>query len=337
MLIVYSVAKLSNMRAVYFSDFDGSSITVREVPDAPSPGTGQVRVRVHAAGLNRADLMQARGSYPPPPGYSPNIPGLEFAGEIAEIADGVRGWNVGDRVMAITAGEAQAEFVTIDARLLMRVPENLSFTQAAAIPEAFITAHDAVFTQAQLNNGETLLIHAVGSGVGISALQMAKLRGNIVMGTSRTTDKLDRCKELGLDHGLTTSEGPVFADKLKELTGGASVVLDLVGGNYFPESLAALALKGRIVLVGLTAGRKSEIDLGMTLQKRARVIGTVLRARPIEEKESATRAFAEAFFSAFETGPIKPVIDRTFPAEQAKTAYDYLASNESFGKIVIEF
>lgn len=325
------------MRAVHFSDFDGSSISFREVPDAPPPATGQVRVRVRAAGVNRADLMQARGSYPPPTGYSPNIPGLEFAGEITEIAGGVKGWNVGDRAMAITAGEGQAEFVTIDARLLMGIPENLSFTEAAAIPEAFITAHDAVFTQAELNTGETLLIHAVGSGVGISALQMAKHQGNLVLGTSRTADKLDRCEELGLDHGIATAEGPVFADKVKELTGGANVVLDLVGGNYFPESLAALALKGRIVLVGLTAGRKSEIDLGMTLQKRARVIGTVLRARPIEEKESATRAFAEAFLPAFEMGSIRPVVDRTFPAEQAKAAYEYLESNASFGKIVIEF
>jgi len=324
------------MRAVYFSELDGRSIDLRDVPDARRPGPCEVRVRVHAAGLNRADLMQARGSYPPPAGYSANMPGLEFTGEITDVGQHVEGWSGGDRVMAITAGEAQAEMVTIDARLLMRVPASLSFSAAAAIPEAFITAHDAVFSQGRLATGETLLIHAVGSGVGLAALQMAKLRGNIVIGTSRTSDKLVRCKQLGLDDGITTADGPVFADKVKE-AGGADVVLDLVGGSYFPESLAALALKGRIILVGLTAGRESRIDLGMTLQERAQIIGTVLRARPIDEKESATRAFADTFLPAFETGSLKAVIDRTFPAAEAKAAYEYLASNESFGKVVIEF
>jgi len=325
------------MRAVYFSEFDGRSISLHDVPDARPPGSGEVRIRVRAAGLNRADLMQARGSYPPPAGYSPNLPGLEFTGEITERGGGVDDWNIGDRVMAITAGEAQAEFVTIDARLLMRVPESLSFTEAAPIPEAFITAHDAVLTQGQLASGETLLIHAVGSGVGLAALQMAKVSGNTVIGTSRTADKLDRCREFGLNHGIPTTHGPVFADRVKEFTSGVNVVLDLVGGTYFLESLRALAVKGRIILVGLTAGRASEIDLGMTLQKRAKIVGTVLRARPIEEKESATGAFADAFLPQFENGAIKPVIDRVFHASEAQAAYEYLSSNESFGKVVLEF
>ena len=327
------------MQAVYFSEFDGENIELRDVPDAREPDPRDVVVRVHAAGLNRADLLQARGSYPPPAGYSPNIPGLEFAGEIVRAGDAVTGWKVGDRVMAITSGEAQAEMVVIDERLLMRVPEKLTFVEAAAIPEAFITAHDAVFSQGGLTSGETLLIHAVGSGVGIAGLRMAKARGNTVIGTSRTADKLDRCRELGLDHGISTADGPVFADRVKEVTNGrgCDVLLELVGGDYFPEDLAALAVKGRIILVGLTAGRTSEINLGLTLQKRAKIIGTVLRARALEEKDAATRSFADAFLASFSTGEIKPVVDRTFAASDAREAYRYLASNESFGKVVLEF
>ena len=327
------------MRAVYFSKFDGQSIGLRDVPAPTLHRDTQVLVRVHAAGLNRADLLQAKGAYPPPTGYSANLPGLEFAGEIIEVGAAVRTWEPGDRVMAITSGEAQAELLVIDARLLMRIPENVSFTEAAAIPEAFITAHDAVFSQGKLANGETLLIHAVGSGVGSAALQMAKKRGNPVIGTSRTADKLDRCRDLGLDKGIVTADGPVFADKTKELTSGRGVdlILELVGGDYFPEDLASLALKGRVLLVGLTAGRTSNINLGLMLQKRAKVIGTVLRARSIEEKEAATRSFADDFLESFATAEIKPVIDRTFPASQAREAYKYLASNESFGKVILDF
>ncbi|HTH50283.1 MAG TPA: NAD(P)H-quinone oxidoreductase [Pyrinomonadaceae bacterium] len=327
------------MRAVYFEEFDGESISVREVDEPRQLNPGEVLVRVRAAGLNRADLMQARGSYPPPAGYSPNIPGLEFAGEIDTIGDGVTEWTAGDRVMAITSGEAQAEKVVIDQRLLMHIPEQLSFTEAAAIPETFITAHDAVFTQGRLETGETLLVHAVGSGVGLSALQMAKSRGVSVIGTSRTSDKLERCRAFGLDLGIETADGPRFAEEAKEFTAGrgADVVLELAGGDYFPEDLSALALRGRIILVGLTAGRKSEIDLGMTLQKRARIVGTVLRARSVEEKAAATRAFADDFLETIAGSEIKPVVDRIFPAAEAKDAYKYLASNESFGKVVLEF
>jgi putative PIG3 family NAD(P)H quinone oxidoreductase len=327
------------MRAVYFAEFDGESIELREVPEPREPGPREVLVRVRAAGLNRADLLQSRGGYPPPTGYSANVPGLEFAGEIDHVGDDGVAWKPGDRVMAITSGEAQAEMVVIDERLLMRIPENLSFAEAAAIPEAFITAHDAVFSQGNVGDGETLLIHAVGSGVGLAALQMAKARGIAVIGTSRTADKLDRCRHFGLDHAILTSERPVFAEKIKEVTDGrrVNVILELVGGDYFPEDLASLALKGRVVLVGLTAGRASEINLGLVLQNRAKIIGTVLRPRPIEEKETATWAFADDFLESFSSGEIKPVIDRTFPANQARDAYKYLASNESFGKVVLEF
>jgi NADPH2:quinone reductase len=327
------------VRAVYFSGFDGESIELRELPEPRQPDAREVLVRVHAAGLNRADLLQSRGGYPPPTEYSANIPGLEFAGEIVDVASNVTNWKPGDRVMAITAGEAQAEMVVIDERLLMRIPENLSFTEAAAIPEGFITAHDAVFSQGLLAPGETLLINAVGSGVGLSALQMAKTRGITVVGTSRTAEKLNRCLGFGLDHAIDTSDGPFFVDKMKMITSGrgVDVILELVGGDYFPEDVASIALKGRIVLVGLTAGSASEIDFGVTLQKRAKIIGTVLRPRDVEEKEAATCAFADSFLDLFAAGEITPVVDSTFAAERVREAYKYLASNESFGKVVIEF
>jgi putative PIG3 family NAD(P)H quinone oxidoreductase len=326
------------MRAVYITEFGGAeNLELREVPDPPKPTGTKVLIYVKAAGLNRADIMQRMGRYPAPAGYSTNIPGLEFAGEVADVGDAVTLFRKGDRVFGITAGEAQAEFLLTDETVLAPIPSNLNFTDAAAVPEVFITAHDAVFTQGGLRSGEWLLIHAVGSGVGLAGLQLAKANGASVAGTSRTQDKLDRCKEFGLDLGLATPE-PIFAEALMKASGdGADVILDLVGGNYFPENLASLAVKGRMVLVGLTAGRKSEIDLGMALYKRAKIIGTVLRARGIEEKAAATRAFIDEVIPLLESGAVRPNLDRVYPAEEIQEAHRYLESNESFGKVVIEF
>ncbi len=328
------------MKAVYIANFGGvENLEISEVPGPPAPANTQVLVRVRAAGLNRADLLQVRGLYPPPVGYSPNIPGLEFAGDITVVGDNVTKWTVGDRVFGITAGEAQAEFILTDESLIVRVPDNLSFTEAAAVPEAFITAHDAIFTNGELNTGETLLVHAVGSGVGLAALQLAKAKGAIVIGTSRTADKLDRCSELGLDTGILTDGSSDFSTIVKEKTEGRGVdlILDLVGAAYFTQNLASLALKGRLILVGLTSGRTAEFDLGLALQKRAKIIGTVLRARPIDEKADATRGFADDVVPLLESGAIKPNLDRVFQAEDVVAAYKYLESNESFGKVVLNF
>jgi len=326
------------MKVVYITEFGGAeNLEIREVADPPKPNGTEVLVNVKAAGLNRADIMQRLGKYPPPAGYSENIPGLEFAGEVVEAGEAVSDFTKGDRVFGIAAGEAQAEYLLTDERVLARIPDSLSFTEAAAVPEVFITAHDAVFTQGRLRSGEWLLIHAVGSGVGLAALQMAKATGAFVAGTSRTQDKLDRCTEFGLDLPLLTHE-PVFAGAVKDKTGeGVNVILDLVGGNYFPEDLRSLALKGRILLVGLTAGRKSEIDLSMALYKRATIIGTTLRMRSTEEKAAATKAFVKDVIPLFETGQIKPNVDRVFAAAEIQQAHRYLESNESFGKVVIEF
>lgn len=327
------------MRAVYITEFGApENLEIRDIPEPQKPLETQVLVRVKAAGLNRADLLQVAGQYPPPNGYSPNLPGLEFAGEVVAIGSEVNEWKIGNRVFGITAGESQAEYLLTEATLIARIPENLSFTEAAAVPEAFITAHDAIFTLGDLRKGDSLLVHAIGSGVGLAALQIAKVKGATVIGTSRTADKLVKCNDFGLDHGITTSELN-FADDVKEKTGGkgVDVILDLVGAAYFEQNLASLAMKGRLILVGLTSGRTAEFNLGLALQKRARIIGTMLRGRPNDEKAAVTKLFAEEIVPLFESGAIKPNIDRIFSASEVVAAYNYLKSNVSFGKVVLEF
>ena len=327
------------MKAVYISEFGPiDNLEIREVASPAVPQERQILVRVKAAGLNRADLLQARGLYPPPAGFSPNNPGLEFAGEVTATGDGVTAFAIGDRVFGITAGEAQAELVLTDESLVARIPDNLSFTEAAAVPEAFITAQDAIFTLGDLKAGETLLIHAVGSGVGLAGLQLAKAAEAKVIGTSRTAEKLDKCAAFGLDEAILTAE-PVFAENVKSATGGkgVDVILDLVGGAYFAENLASLALRGRLILVGLTSGRTAEIDLGMALQKRLQITGTTLRARSLDEKAAAIRKFVGDVVPLLASGRVRPNLDRVFAARDVIDAYRYLASNESFGKVVLEF
>jgi len=327
------------MKAVYIKKFgENKDLELREVDSPTKPKDDQVSVKVHAAGLNRADLLQVRGAYPPPDGYSPNIPGMEFAGEITEIGSGSK-WNVGERVFGITAGEAQAEQVVIHQDLIARIPGNLSYTEAAAVPEVFITAHDALFTRAGLIDGQTLLVHAVGSGVGLAALQLAKARGARVIGTSRTPGKLDKCKPYGLDAGIAAGDPPKFSEKVLKETGGggADVILDLVGAAYLAENQASLASRGHLILVGLTSGAKAEFDLGVALRKRATIIGTVLRPRSVEEKADAVTLFAREVVPLLASARAKPNLDKVFPARKVVDAYNYLGSNKSFGKVVLEF
>jgi NADPH2:quinone reductase len=328
------------MKAVYIKEFGGpENLEIREVSDPPSPTDTQVLVKVAAAGLNRADLLQCRGLYPPSAGYSPNIPGLEFAGEVIEKGNGVKNFNVGDRVFGITAGEAQAKQIVIDASHVARVPDALSLTDAAAIPEAFVTAYDAVFTQAGLKKDESLLIHAVGSGVGLAALQLAKANGCKVYGTSRTSTKLDRCAEFSLDKGIATGSDGQFADRVLELTDGrgVDVVLDLVGGSYFEENLKSLAVKGRLMLVGLTGGASAQFDLSTALRKRLKITGTVLRGRSREEKADAIRMFNHNVVPLLVSKTVWPNLDRVFDMANVREAYEYLASNESFGKVILKW
>ena len=331
------------MRAVVITSHGGvGGIGVMEVESPPAPVADRVRVRVHAAGLNHADILQRRGSYPAPPGYPQNIPGLEFAGEVEAIGDAVSAWKIGDRVFGIIAGGAQAELVVVPESNLARVPAQLRWDEAGAMPEVFITAHDALFTRAGLQMGDRVLVHAVASGVGTAAVQLAHAVGATVYGTSRNADKLNRMRELklGMDDSVAVGDAPAkFVEAVQKWTNGAGVdvILDLVGGSYFPPSLEALSIRGRIISVGTTAGAKSEIDLGLLKRKRAAIIGTMLRTRSIEEKADATRRFAAAVLPLVSRGRIRPVIDRVYPIDQVRDAHERLESNPSFGKIVLTF
>src|SRR5437762_3702202 len=324
------------MRAVTITSFGGvEGLEVRDVPDAPSPTADRVRVRVRAAGLNRADILQRLGRYPAPPGYSQDIPGLEFAGEIAEVGDEVREWKTGDRVFGIIGGGGQAEYVTVPANHLARIPDKLDWAEAAAVPEVFMTAHDALFTQCGVTLGEHVLIHAAGSGVGAAAIQLVKAAGAFAYGTSRTADKLERAKEFGLTSSIVvTSDSSTFADASKQWTDGAgvNVVLDLVGAAYLNANLQSLATKGRLIFVGTTSGSKAEIDYAIAMGKRLRIMGTSLRTRSLEEKATATRLFAEQVIPLLASGRVRPVIDRTFPIADVGAAHERIESTESFGK-----
>ena len=328
------------MKAVYVKEFGGAeNLEIREVENPPSLDKNEVLVRVRAAGLNRADILQRKGFYPAPKGFPERILGLEYAGEVAEIGENVKDFQIGDRVFGITAGGAQAEFVLIEENQLAPIPANLNFAEAAAVLEAFITAHDALFTQADLRRGETVLIHAVASGVGIAALQLAKAKNARVFGTSRTADKLERCKKFGLDEAILTDDGINFAEIIKEKTDGkgVDVILELVGAKYFAPDLESLALKGRLILIGLVSGAKTEFNLGIALSKRLQIIGTVLRSRSGAEKAEAARKFAEDVLPLLESGSVVPNIDKIFPLEDVRKAHEYLEANKSFGKVVLDF
>jgi putative PIG3 family NAD(P)H quinone oxidoreductase len=327
------------MRAVTITAFGGvDGLEVRDVPDSPKATADYVQVRVRAAGLNRADILQRVGRYPAPPGYPRDIPGLEFAGEVSEVGTENRRWQVGDRVFGITGGGAQAQFVTVPGSTLAAIPANLDWAEAAAIPEVFMTAHDALFTQCRLQMGERVLIHAAGSGVGTAASQLATAGGAYAYGTSRTPAKLARAKEFGLTDAVSVSDDPVrFVEAVKRWTdgAGADVILDLVGGAYLKANLASMALRGRLIFVGTTGGARAEIDYAIVMGKRLRIMGTSLRTRSIAEKATATRLFEKHVVALLANGQIRPVIDTVLNLEQVRMAHQRLESNESFGKVVL--
>lgn len=322
------------MRAIVIGKFGGPEVLeLRDVP-APTPERGEVRVRIHATAVNRADLMQRMGHYPAPPDAPQDIPGLEFAGVVDALGSGVTELAVGDRVFGLAGGGAYAEQIVVHARTMAKMPDGMSFTDAAAIPEAFITAWDAMITQAGLGSGETVLIHAVGSGVGTAAVQIARAIGARSIGTARTGDKIAPARQLGLDEGVVPVEGK-FAAQVDAL-GGAHVVLELVGGPYVAEDIACLLPRGRLVLVGLLAGRSVEADLGTLLRKRLTVVGTMLRARPLEEKIAVAQTFARHVVPLFARGSLRPVVERVMPLAQAAEAHRAVAANEGFGKFVLQ-
>ncbi len=326
------------MKAVVINRFGGPEVLeIEEVPK-PRPEPNEILVHVRSTALNRADLLQRQGRYAAPPGVAQNIPGLEFAGEVAELGTNAHRWQIGDHVMGIIGGGAHAEFVTTHQDAVCDVPPSLEWSAAGAVPEVFITAYDAL-QQVGFKAGENVLIHAVGSGVGLSATQLVRAFGGRAFGTSRTPDKIERAVAFGLESGYEVPEPDALsglaAFAMNVTGGGFDVVLDLNGGPYFAASLEAMALRGRLILIGGVAGGKTDVDLYQILGKRLHIIGTVLRARSLEEKIAITGAFAREVVPLLAQRTIQPVIDSVFPLEQIQDAHRRLESNQTFGKVVL--
>jgi putative PIG3 family NAD(P)H quinone oxidoreductase len=325
------------MRAILVESDASGAAPVLRLGEAPFPALepGSLRIRVAATAVNRADLLQARGLYPPPPGASP-ILGLECAGEVLEVAAGVRGFRPGDRVMALLPGGGYAEQVVADAGSCLPVPERLSLEEAAALPEVFLTVFLNVFSLGQLTEGGSVLVHGGGSGIGTAAIALVKQAGGRIVVTAGSAEKCARCRELGADVAVDYRTGD-FAAACREATGGrgVDVVLDSIGAPYLEKNLAALATGGRLVLIGLMGGARAEIGLGQILARRLSLIGSTLRARPLEEKARIVAGFRARFGEALEKGEIRPVVDRVLPLERAGEAHRIVEKSEHFGKVVL--
>ena len=325
------------MRAVVLTEFgEPEVLRIADVP-VPTPASDEVLVRVHATALNRADLLQRRGFYPNPFPGAQDIPGMEFAGEVVTAPSRFK---PGDHVMGIVAGGAYAEFVTIPAAQAMRTPRGMSLADAAAIPEVFITAWDALVLQGGLKPGGTALVHAGASGVGTAAIQICRAMGARIIvtcsGARGGVDKMQACRDLGasLVIDYTTQD---FAKEVADYTQGkgVDVVLDVIGGDYTVRNVACLAMKGRIIQVGTMAGPSKDFNVASLMGKRASVIGTVLRPRPKEEKIAVSQAFAEALLPDFDAGVLKPIIDKRFTLDQIVAAHRHMEANANVGKIVV--
>ena len=303
--------------------------------ERPTPGGTDILVRVASSGLNRADLLQRRGLYPPPRGYPEDIPGLEYSGVIEAMGAEVDTLAVGQAVMGITGGGAYAEYVVVPAETAVRIPDGSDLVAAGAIPEVFMTAYDAVLLQEGLCIDESLLVHAVGSGVGTAALQLAHRAGAVVIGTSRTEAKLEAATALGLEHKVLGDED--WPTRVLEITDGlgVNIILDLVGGAYLKGNQKVLASRGRHIVVGVPAGAKAEFDLQSLMVRRGSIRGTTLRARSLNEKVDLARAFEREVLPGFETGELKSVIDRAFSAGEVQSAHRYMEENRNFGKILL--
>jgi NADPH:quinone reductase len=318
----------------------GPDVLELDMLELPELQPNEVRVRVAASGVNRADLLERRGGYAPPPGAPPRVPGLEYAGVVEAVGKGCTLRKVGDRVMGLVGGGGYAAALQVDERETVRVPEGTGSVEAAALPEALITAWDAALLQGGLTAGEMLMVHAVGSGVGTAALQLARWAGARVVGTSRTAEKLARAEPLGLERSLAvdTSEAG-WPERVRAATGGrgVDVVLDLVGGGYAPDTLETLAPGARWVVVGVPSGREATLDLRRLMGLRALVRGTVLRTRPAEEKAWLARRFEERVVPGIESGAIRPVLEQVLPASEAAEAHRLLESNRTFGKVLLRW
>ena len=322
------------MKAVVITRPGGPEVLEIQDVETPQPVGEQVRVRVRASGINRAELLQRMGAYPAPAGSPQNIPGIEFAGEVDAVGSLVSKWKLGQRVMGLAGGGAQSEYVLIHEGLLLEIPANLDFIQAGGIPEVFMTAHDALFTQAGLQMGERVLIHAVGSGVGTAALQLARATGATSYGTSRTPAKLEAARALGLDVGLSDQN---FAAGIQRLTNGEGVhvVLDFIGAPYLEHNLQSLASWGRLVFLATMGGTHSDINLGMLMQKRISMRGVTLRTSTLEEKMAVMRRFAAGVLPLLTSGQVKPVIEQVYSLEEIGEAHRAMGENRNFGKLIV--
>ena len=322
------------MRAIVLTEFgEPQVLRIAEVP-VPVPAADEVLVRVRATALNRADLLQRRGLYPNPFPGAHDIPGMEFAGEVVQAA--VSRWKPGDHVMGIVSGGAYAEYLTIPAAQAMRTPRGMALVDAAAIPEVFITAWDALVMQGGLQSGQTALVHAGASGVGTAAIQICRAMGARIVVTC-SSNKVQACRDLGA-HLVVDYTRDDFAKSVAEFTDGRGVemVLDVIGGDYTVRNVACLARKGRIIQVGTMAGPSANFNVASLMPKRASIIGTVLRPRPKEEKIAVSQAFAEALLPDFDAGVLKPVIDKRFTLDQIVQAHQHMEANANVGKIVVE-
>lgn len=322
------------MRAVVLRSRGGPEVLRIEEVAAPEIGPEDVLVRVAASAMNRADLLQRMGLYPDPRGVSPEIPGLEFSGTVEQVGSRVRLWRPGDRVMGIEAGGGQAEFVATHERQLMRVPDGIDLVDAAAIPEVFLTAWDALVVQGGLTSGRWALVHAGASGVGTAAIQIALAVGARVAVTC-SAGKADLCRSLGAHLVLERSPHPWLTDAQAAVPAGFDVVLDVVGGDEVERNLNAVAQRGAIVQVGTMAGSRVPVNVGLLMAKRCRWVGTTLRARPIEEKVAVTRRFASEMLPLFDDGRLRPVIDSRFPLEEIAEAHRHMEGNSNAGKILL--
>jgi len=322
------------MKAIVYTGSGGvEAIAIEDRPD-PVPGPGQILVRVRAAGLNRADLIQRKGAYPAPAGWPADIPGLEYAGDVEALGPGVGRWRAGDRVMGLVGGGAQAELLVVNEAEAMPVPGSCTDEAAGAIPEAFLTAYDALVLRAGMVPGERVLIHAVGSGVGTAAVQLVAWLGGSAIGTSRTAEKLERAKTLGLVEAIDTSESGFGAT----LGAPVHVILDFFGGGALAENLAALAPRGRLVLLGtLQGGTASSVDMGRVLRGRLSIIGSVMRSRGPEERVPLVEEFGRRALPAFAGAnpALRAVVGATFPMAKVADAHKAMEANEVFGKIVL--
>jgi putative PIG3 family NAD(P)H quinone oxidoreductase len=327
--------EIADMKVIEIRAPGGPEVLVPVERSRPSPAAGEVLIRVAAAGVNRPDVMQRRGLYPPPPGAS-DIPGLEVAGTIEESGSDVHEWRSGDRVCALVSGGGYAEYCVAPAPQCLPVPGGMDLVSAAAIPEAFFTVWTNVFERGRLQAGESLLVHGGSSGIGTTAIQLARARGARVFATAGSSEKCAACERLGAERAINYHDSD-FVAVIKELTAnrGVDVILDMVGGEYLPRNLDALAVDGRLVQIALIGGARAQINLGIVLQRRLTITGSTLRPRSVAEKGAIATALREHVWPLLESQQVKPEIYRVFSLEEAAAAHRLMESSAHIGKLVL--